>query len=438
MQRQNRDLRNALRPYLELPISPGIAHLLHLLPLLVGATSDFICWVSYRQPNLRFFSPLFSDSTYMLLPWYFPHCPSNVNPVINWSALEADFDWLRHLADCPQNPLYHAEGDVLVHTKLVCEALVNLPQWQALPDTERSILFATALLHDIAKPVSTRIEADGTISSKGHVLQGVKMTQEILWDLGAPLPIRETIVALVKYGSLPLWFWDKPNPERSVIKASQVVRCDLLALFAQADVLGRICSDSQDLLARIDFFREFCQENQCFERSRSFPSAHSRFVYFQKENGNPDYLAYDDTRLEVVLMSGLPGSGKDTWIAKNLPDWQVISLDKLRQEMGLPPDEYSIVIDRARALAKDYLRKGVSFVWNATNLSRQLRGGLISLFWGYQARVRIVYLETDWEELLQRNKTRTAKVPEKVLYKMRKRLEVPDITEAHQVDWDYY
>lgn len=27
------------------------------------------------------------------------------------------------------------------------------------------------------------------------------------------------------------------------------------------------------------------------------------------------------------MMSGLPGSGKDTWIQENLPDWGVISLD---------------------------------------------------------------------------------------------------------------
>jgi putative nucleotidyltransferase with HDIG domain len=45
----------------------------------------------------------------------------------------------------------------------------------------RSVLFAAALLHDIAKPAATQIESDGTISSKGHVLQGAKMAQQILW-----------------------------------------------------------------------------------------------------------------------------------------------------------------------------------------------------------------------------------------------------------------
>ncbi|MER3587538.1 MAG: poly(A) polymerase, partial [Mastigocladus sp. ERB_26_1] len=218
--------------------------------------------------------------------WSFPHCPHETDWSIDWATLEAEFDWLRSLADCPQDPRYHAEGDVLTHTKLVCEALVALPQWRALPVTERSVLFAAALLHDIAKPASTQIEADGTITSKGHALQGAKMAQEILWDLHVPLKQREAIIALVKYGSLPLWFWDKPNPERAVIKASQVIRCDLLGLLAEADVRGRHCNDQAQLLERINFFREFCQENHCFEQPRMFPSAHSRFVYFQKEDGN--------------------------------------------------------------------------------------------------------------------------------------------------------
>lgn len=368
--------------------------------------------------------------------WTFPYCPSEGNLSINWHGLEDKFDWLRMLANCPQDSRYHAEGDVLTHTKLVCEALIALPQWQTLPETERSVLFAAALLHDVAKPNVTKIEDSGAISSKGHVLQGAKMTQQILWDLNVPFKQREEIVALVKYGSLPLWFWDKSNPQQAVIKASQIIRCDMLAMLAEADVKGRYCDDRKQLLERIDFFREFCRENDCFTQPRLFPSAHSRFIYFQKEDGNPDYHAYDDTRFQVIMMSGLPGSGKDTWIKENLPDYKVISLDKLRQEMGIEPSEnQGEVANAAKSLAKNYMRTQQSFVWNATNLTQQLRGMLIRLFAAYQAEIRIVYLETSWSELLQRNKNRTEKVPEKVLYRMKNRLEVPKIIEAHRVDW---
>jgi predicted kinase len=103
--------------------------------------------------------------------------------------------------------------------------------------------------------------------------------------------------------------------------------------------------------------------------------------------------------------------------------------------LNSPKDDQGAVGERAMAIAKEYMRAEKSFVWNATNLSRQLRSSLINLFSAYQARTRIVYLEVSWEELLRRNHSRAANVPEAVIQRMRARLEVPDITEAHQVNW---
>ena len=296
------------------------------------------------------------NSYHILSPiWSFPHCPDAPNWTLDWSALQVEFDWLKSLENCPQDPRYHAEGDVLTHTRLVCEALISLPAWRELPASERAILFAAALLHDIAKPAATEIEADGSISSKGHVRQGAKMARQILYSMNMPFHQREAVVNLVQYGSLPLWFWDKENPQRSVIKASQIIRCDLLALLAEADVRGRHCDDREQLLERIEFFRDFCQENYCFEHPRLFADHHSRFVYFQKENGDPNYVAFDDTRFEVVLMSGLPASGKDRWIREHLPDWKVICLDELRKVINISPeDNQSPVGEKARGIAREY------------------------------------------------------------------------------------
>ena len=51
-------------------------------------------------------------------------CPSGAGERIAWGALLERFEWLRALEGCPQDPVYHAEGDVLVHTKMVCERLL--------------------------------------------------------------------------------------------------------------------------------------------------------------------------------------------------------------------------------------------------------------------------------------------------------------------------
>ncbi|WP_310414742.1 AAA family ATPase [Chamaesiphon sp. OTE_8_metabat_110] len=368
-------------------------------------------------------------------PWTFPYCPTISDLKIDWTAILAQFPCLRSLANCEQNPIYHAEGNVWIHTQLVCEALVSLPTWQAMNAADRSILFTAALFHDVAKHLATQVAEDGNITAKWHVNLGARMVRQILQDLHTPFAIREAIVAIVRYESLPLWFWDKPQPLRSIIKASQLVRCDWLALMAEADVRGRICDDKQKILETIEFFREFCQEHNCFDRSYLFASVHSRFIYFHKEDADPTYAAFDDTHLEVILMCGLPGTGKDYWIDRNHPDLPVVSLDKLRIEMGiLPTDEQGAIVNAGKALAKGYLQSETPFIWNATNIVKPIRSGLIRIFAGYGARIRIVYLEVPIDRVLQQNRDRKAQVPTAVIHRFRDRLELPDLTECHQLD----
>jgi predicted kinase len=355
---------------------------------------------------------------------------------LDWQALGDEFQWLQNMRGCPQDAIHHAEGDVWIHTRMVCEAMIASADWQARNETERAILFVAALMHDVAKPFCTRLEDDGRITSRGHSLQGEKLTREILWRMNVPFHLREQITALIRYHQTPFFLIEREDAGRNAFRVSQTVRCDLLAMVTKADALGRVCEDQQRLLDNITLFVEYCREKNCLDKSRPFPSDHSRFLYFHKEERDPDYLAFDDTRCEVVLMSGLPGAGKDYWIQKNLPGWPVISLDNLRREMKIAPtDNQGRVIVRARELARQYLRKNENFVWNATNLSRQIREQSISLCAGYKARIRIVYIEPSAEKLTQQNRERPWSVPESAMQKMLARWEVPDLSEAHQVDW---
>ena len=374
--------------------------------------------------------------------WTFPFCPAPPSWALDWPAIEERFAWMRALGGCPQDPTYHAEGDVLAHTHLVAEALVASEAWRALPALERSILFAAALLHDVGKPACTVVEVGGAITSRGHARRGAQLARQLLW-LGdndaltpAPFHAREAVVGLVRYHGLPLWVLDDADPQRAVIRASMVSRCDLLALVADADVRGRRCADLAQLLGRIDLFRDLCQENDCLDRPYPFPSDHSRFVYFHRAQGAPTYHAYDDTRCEVLLMAGLPGSGKDHWIRAQRPDWPVVSLDALRAALDVAPEaDQGTVIAAAKEAARIYLRAGRSFVWNATNTTRALRERLVDFFVSYGARVRIVYLELPFDELLRRNSTRPHPVPGSVIRRLAARLDVPDLTEAHGVEW---
>jgi len=102
------------------------------------------------------------------------------------------------------------------------------------------------------------------------------------------------------------------------------------------------------------------------------------------------------------------GAGKDHWIATQAPDWPVISRDALRREMKIAPTgKQGAVIARARELAREHLRRKQPFIWNATNISRQMRERSLSLCAAYNARVRIVHVEASADRLFIPNQARS-------------------------------
>lgn len=134
------------------------------------------------------------------------------------------------------------------------------------------------------------------------------------------------------------------------------------------------------------------------------------------------------------MLSGLPGAGKDSWLAANAGDLPVISLDELRGTLGIDPaGNQGPVITAARKRARELLRVNQPFVWNATNISRQLRKQLIDLFADYKAKIRIVYVEASAREATRRNGNRASPVPATAIARMMNRWEPPDLTECHEL-----
>ncbi len=362
-----------------------------------------------------------------------PVCPAPPDFALDWQSLHDRYAWIRALQGVPQNPTHHAEGDVWIHTRMVCEALAELPEFRSLPEEDRTAVFWAALLHDVAKPECTR-EEGGSLTARGHSSRGEIETRRILWQLGAPFAQRELVARLVQVHQLPYFVMDKERPRGSVIRVSQVVRCDLLALLCEADIRGRECEDQQRLLDNVELFRELSRENDCLSAPFAFASAHSRFEYFRREDRNPHYAAHDTSEGQVTVMCGLPGSGKDTWLAAQERPLPVVSLDTIRQELGTAHGKGDgEVITLAKQRARELLRQRTPFCWNATNLARSTRRQLIDLFADYAARVRVVYCEVPWDVLCRRNRERDAPVPESVLSSMLKRWTVPDLTEAHEI-----
>lgn len=369
--------------------------------------------------------------------WKFKYYDVVTGP--DWGAIEKNCDWFRDMKAIPQDKIWHAEGDVQIHTKMVCEALIALPEFAELDEQGKHIMFTSALMHDIEKRSTTaEEERDGRIRivAPRHAKKGEYTARELLYKVyDCPFFVKEVICKLVRWHGKPLYSLSNEGVEQSIVKISMQVPMDWLAMLSKADILGRICEDAEEQLYQIEMFKLFCEDTQCLNGPRPFTSPLARYTYLSK-GGYMDYEPFDETKFEVIMMSALPGSGKDTYVGKNLDGWGVVSLDAIRTELRVKPTDKSgngRVIQLGKERAKEFMRKKQNFVWNATNITSQLRGQLIDLFTSYGGKVTIVYIEVPYKKLITQNNNREAAVPNNVIDKMIAKLEPPLIEEAHNV-----
>lgn len=367
-------------------------------------------------------------------------CPTYDGGIsLDWEQLLINFDWLEDMKTVQQDPIWHAEGDVLTHTKMVVEALFSLEEFHDLEEQERHILVMAALLHDVEKRSTTTTELiDGKkrIVSPRHAKRGEFTTRQLLYrDFPTPFEIREQIAKLVRWHSLPLWVLERQNPTKEVINVSLVLNTNLLYLLAKADILGRICEDQKERLLDVDLFKELCLEEECYGKARAFESNYGRYLYLNKSDIAPNYVPYEDLKFDVYCMCALPGAGKDTFIQQNL-DLPVLSLDDIRRAYKIDPRDKKRngqVVQLGKEQAKAYMRAGQSFVFNATNVTKDMRQRWIQLFTSYKARVKIIYLEVPYKTLIHQNHNRSYKVPTSVIERLLGKLEIPSPNEAHDL-----
>jgi len=159
-----------------------------------------------------------------------------------FGAIDQLFPELKALLNVPQDPEWHPEGDVWVHTLLTVDRARELID--DLPHSKQVTVVLAALAHDFGKPATTAF-IDERMRSRDHEEAGVEPTISFLDRLNIHTldgyDVRAQVIALVRDHLKPGEFYKKRDEvgDGAFRRLARKCELDLLYRVAKADSLGR-------------------------------------------------------------------------------------------------------------------------------------------------------------------------------------------------------
>jgi len=170
-------------------------------------------------------------------------CPAiGLDWLLKLGAIGQLFPEIKALIDVPQDPEWHPEGDVWVHTLLTVDRARELIG--DLPYPKQVTVMLAALAHDFGKPATTAF-VDGRTRSREHEEAGVPPTEAFLDRLNVHTldgyDVRAQVIALVRDHLKPGEFYKKREEvgDSAFRRLARKCELDLLYRVAKADSLGR-------------------------------------------------------------------------------------------------------------------------------------------------------------------------------------------------------
>ena len=207
-------------------------------------------------------------------------------------VVEKMFPEIQSLIGVPQDPEWHPEGDVFVHTKLVMDRARELID--DLSYARQVTVMLAALAHDFGKPATTQF-LEGRWRSRGHEEAGVAPTESFLNRINVHTidgyDVRSQTIALVREHLKPGEFYKKRDEVGEGAFRRLARRCEpsLLYRVAKADSLGR----NADWVPREQWYGSEAQE-WFIERTREL----------EVEQRPPDPILFGRHLLELGVEPG--------------------------------------------------------------------------------------------------------------------------------------
>jgi tRNA nucleotidyltransferase (CCA-adding enzyme) len=146
------------------------------------------------------------------------------------------------LIGCPQEPEWHPEGDVWIHTLMVIDEARQ--RNGDLPRAQLAAVMLAAVCHDLGKPATTAV-IDGRIRSLGHEDAGIAPATAVLDRLNVNsldgFDVRAQVLAITAHHLKPGAFYKVRDglTDGAFRRLAQKVDMELLARVAKADCCGR-------------------------------------------------------------------------------------------------------------------------------------------------------------------------------------------------------
>lgn len=372
----------------------------------------------------------------------------NVNQFIDMIGQE--FPLLKEFKNTPQDKIWHAEGDVHIHTDMVLNETYSLIANEAshLSDDDKFCLVLSALLHDITKPITTtESERNGRICviSPKHEYKGISYLTHKLQNLDISQSNIQTILGLVGYHQQPKLFVVRDKSKWDYYNLSRKARLDLLYYLEVADMKGRTSDDLESHLEYLDLFKLYAQEYGCFDKTyvpviheneylhnRGFKALlEQRIVMPEEAEGK--FYNHINNHSHMVILCGLSGVGKSNYIRETYPDYKLISLDLLRDQHSKnrqSMENEREIVRLASLQVKTALAKKENIIYDATNIRKDFREKLLTLSHNYDALSEVVFITDKLSNIIKRDNEREHSVGKNVIMNQEYRFEYPEVDEA--------
>lgn len=358
----------------------------------------------------------------------------------------------------------HEEGDAYKHTLMVLSKA---------PPTLNGQL--AALLHDVGKP-QTQQFMENKISFYGHEKVGGEIAEAIMRRLKFDAKTIKMVKHLVENHMKPHHL--KDATEKSLRKFIRTVGKetieDLLDL-AEADSLGKLPPDNyvpelREKIKSLDV-GEMSKEKAILDgdeiidllkvKRGPIVGQVKRFLQdledeylsnkmiLTKEKAKEEVLRnfkqqeLDDSNRYLILLVGIPGAGKSTYIKENLSDATIISPDHFigyTKEDPWTPEKVSNAWKKSDDLLLEAIKRGdKKIVFDATFVNPKVRGKYINIAKRFGLTPVAIHCNVPLDQALKRNSQRPEfrKVPEETLIRMYKNLVNPSESEGFKEVVDY-